>query len=376
MEDNFIKINRWLYPVAFLYGIGVRLRNKLFDWGILHSTAYDIPVISIGNITVGGTGKTPHTEYLIRLLQKDFKVAVLSRGYKRKSTGFQLIGLDTSAEQSGDEPYQIKQKFPNIYMAVDKDRRHGIELLSREDIAPNVEVILLDDAFQHRYVQPGINILLIDYHRLICNDALLPAGRLREPASGKHRANIVIITKCPTNIKPMEYRILSKQLDLYPYQQLYFSTLKYGDLTPIVQSPENKAKPLSSLSKDDNILLFTGIASPKQIIRDLEAYTSTIESLSFPDHHFFNKEDVDLLTKRFESMPGEKKIIVTTEKDAARLTCSPHFGDELKKYIYVLPIEIEFLQNQQDSFNQNIIGYVRKNKRNSILSKRENAYKS
>ena len=376
MEDNFIKINRWFYPVAFLYGIGVRLRNKLFDWGILHSTAYDIPVISIGNITVGGTGKTPHTEYLIRLLQKDFKVAVLSRGYKRKSTGFQLIGLDTSAEQSGDEPYQIKQKFPDIYMAVDKDRRHGIELLSREDIAPNVEVILLDDAFQHRYVQPGINILLIDYHRLICNDALLPAGRLREPASGKHRANIVIITKCPTNIKPMEYRILSKQLDLYPYQQLYFSTLKYGDLTPIVQSPENKVKPLSSLSKDDNILLFTGIASPKQIIRDLEAYTSTIESLSFPDHHFFNKEDVDLLTKRFQSMPGEKKIIVTTEKDAARLTCSPHFSDELKKYIYVLPIEIEFLQNQQDSFNQNIIGYVRKNKRNSILSKRENAYKS
>lgn len=135
----------------------------------------------------------------------------------------------------------------------------------------------------------------------------LPAGRLREPASGKHRANIVIITKCPTNIKPMEYRILSKQLDLYPYQQLYFSILKYGDLTPIVQSPENKVKPLSSLSKDDNILLFTGIASPKQIIRDLEAYTSTIESLSFPDHHFFNKEDVDLLTKRFESMPGERK---------------------------------------------------------------------
>lgn len=369
MEENFIKIRRCLYPLSFLYGIGVRTRNYLFDWGVLRSRSFDVPIISIGNITVGGTGKTPHTEYLIKLLKKEFKVAVLSRGYKRKSKGFLLIDSSTPTRLAGDEPYQIKQKFPDIYMAVDKDRCHGIEQLSEESIAPGTEVILLDDAYQHRYVQPGINILLIDYHRLICDDALLPAGRLREPANGKHRANIVIVTKCPTHIKPMDYRIISKQLDLYPYQQLYFSSLKYGKLTPVF-NVEMKSRSLLSLSSDEKVILLTGIASPKQMIQDLKSYTSEVESLIFDDHHDFTKEDIKLLKKRFDSMPGDKKIIITTEKDAARLIDLPYLDDDLKEHLYSLPIEIDFLQNQQDNFNQNIIGYVRKNKRNSILSKR------
>lgn len=373
MEDNFIKIQRWLYPVSFLYGIGVRFRNHLFDWGILRSQSYDIPVISIGNITVGGTGKTPHTEYLIKLLKPEFKVAVLSRGYKRKSKGFQIVNLNTSVEVAGDEPYQMKQKFPDIYMAVDKDRRHGIEQLSNESIAPDTGVILLDDAFQHRYVQPGINILLVDYYRMICNDKLLPAGRLREPASGKHRANIVIVTKCPRHIKPMDYRVISKQMNLFPYQQLYFSTLKYGELTPVYNTSGMPKRVLSDLKEDEHVLLLTGIASPKQMIQDLSAYACKLESLTFDDHHPFNKNDIVLLKKRFDSLP-DKKLIITTEKDAARLVSSPHIDEELKKHLYALPIEIEFLQNQQDSFNQNIIGYVRKNKRNSILSKRKDAH--
>ena len=181
MEGDLIKINEWLLPVAWLYGIGVRIRNELFEMGILKSQSYDIPVISVGNITVGGTGKTPHTEYLIRLLRKKHKVAVLSRGYKRKSKGFILATPETPMPTIGDEPYQMKQKFPDVYVAVDKNRRRGIERLCDEQIAPGTEVILLDDAFQHRYVKPGINILLVDYHRLICDDKLLPAGRLREP---------------------------------------------------------------------------------------------------------------------------------------------------------------------------------------------------
>lgn len=376
MEDNFIKIHKWLYPLSFLYGMGIKLRNNLFDWGILRSQSFDIPIISIGNITVGGTGKTPHTEYLIKLLQKEFKVAVLSRGYKRKSKGFLLIQQDTPVQLSGDEPFQMKQKFSDIYMAVDKNRCHGIEILSKEDIAPNTGVILLDDAFQHRYVQPGINILLIDYHRLICNDALLPAGRLREPATGKHRANIVIVTKCPENIKPMEYRILSKQLDLYPYQQLYFSTLRYGQLVPLFSINKDENINLSSLTENDVIILFTGIASPRQMIQYIEKSHAQIEILTFDDHHYFCKKDIEQLEKTFEAAKGKRKLIITTEKDAARLQQLPFLSDIIKSNIYALPIEIEFLQNQQDNFNQNIIGYVRKNKRNSILSKRENAHKS
>ena len=192
-----------------------------------------MPVICVGNITVGGTGKTPHTEYLIRLLNKQYQIAVLSRGYKRKSKGFVLAKEDTPVHAIGDEPFQMKQKFPNIHMAVDADRCHGIELLCRESIAPGTEVVLLDDAFQHRYVKAGMNILLVDYNRLITEDTLLPAGRMREPESGKYRAQIVIITKCPPNMKPMEYRVLTKQMNLYAFQQLYFTTLSYGKLRPL-----------------------------------------------------------------------------------------------------------------------------------------------
>ena len=229
MEDN-PKINKWLLPASWLYGAVIKVRNKLFDSGILEERGYPIPIISIGNITVGGTGKTPHTEYLIRLLSKQWHVAVLSRGYKRKSEGFQLATKDTPMSVLGDEPHQIKQKFPNIYVAVDADRRHGIEQLMKETVAPGLDVILMDDAFQHRYVKPGLNILLVDHNRLLCDDALLPAGRLREPESSKERANIVIVTKCPKDMSPMDYRILTKKMDLYRYQQLYFTTLNYGNL--------------------------------------------------------------------------------------------------------------------------------------------------
>lgn len=376
MESSLIKIRRWLCPFSFLYGIGVRTRNILFDWGILHSKSFDIPVISVGNITVGGTGKTPHIEYLIRILQNNFKVGVLSRGYKRKSKGFLLINDDTNVKLSGDEPYQIKQKFPVVYMAVDKNRCHGIEELSKEEIAPGLGVILLDDAFQHRYVKPGLNILLIDYNRLISHDKLLPAGQLREPINGRYRAHIVIITKCPSNIKPMDFRVLSKQIDLLSYQNLYFSTLKYKDMVPVFQETGLESRALDSLGKDEHIFLLTGIASPKQMQQDLETYTDHIETLTFGDHHNFTKANIKLLKKRFDNIQAAKKIIITTEKDAARLIDLPWMDEDLKKNIYYLPIEVEFLQNQQETFNQTIIGYVRKNKRNGILSKAKNAYQS
>ena len=376
MENDLIKINKWLYPFSFLYGIGVNLRNQLFDLNILRSQSFDVPVICIGNITVGGTGKTPHTEYLIKLLQKEFQVAVLSRGYKRKSKGFVLATPDTPMEQIGDEPFQMKQKHPQIHVAVDADRRRGIARLCEPGISPEVEVILLDDAYQHRYVKPGINILLVDYHRMIGEDALLPAGRLREPERGKNRANIVIVTKCPHNIKPMDYRIISKHMDLYPYQQLYFSTLTYGQLTPLCPNSGVPARPLASLGKDEKVLLLTGIASPEQLKIDLREYTQHIEAISFPDHHNFSNKDMEAVKRRFDQMGEGQKIIVTTEKDATRLLGHPQLDEELKAAIYVLPVEINILQGQQESFHEYITRHVRANSRNSILHHIKDAHHS
>lgn len=374
MDENFIKIHQWLYPVSFLYGTGVAVRNKLFDWGMLRSKSFAVPIICIGNIAVGGTGKTPHTEYLIKLLHKEFNTAVLSRGYKRQTKGYVLSDADSRAESIGDEPYQIKMKFPGIQVAVDEDRCHGIEQLCTLK-SPEMDVILLDDAFQHRYVKAGINILLTDYHRLFCDDALLPAGRLREPVQGKNRAQIVIVTKCPPDIKAIDYNIISKRLNLYPYQQLFFSSFKYGNLKPVFANslPE---RPLSSLRPDEEVLLLTAIASPVTIMKELKTHTQHIDLLSFEDHHNFSTCDIELVKERFIKLKEGRRIIITTEKDATRLMHHPALGEELKQHLYTLPIEVEILQNQRDNFNQHIIGYVRKNTRNSILSKGKNAHKS
>ena len=371
MEGDFIKINRWLSPLSWLYGLGVRFRNTLFETGILKSKSFSMPVISVGNITVGGTGKTPHVEFLIELLQDKFHVAVLSRGYKRKSHGFHIADKNSTASTIGDEPYQMKQKFPKVIVAVDKKRVHGIETLNQQ--YKDLDVILLDDAFQHRYVKPGINILLVDYHRLIIYDTLLPAGRLREPLSGKNRADIVIITKCPKELKPMEYRVITKAMDLYPYQQIFFTTLEYGQLKPVFNA-NGDFSTLEEL-KHYNILLLTGIASPRQMKEDLTPQVSNLSMLSFPDHHSFQQKDIELIDSNFAALPSPK-CIITTEKDAARIIGLEGLSEEIKNNIYILPVRIKFMLNQEEKFNENIIGYVRKNSRNSILAKGKDDHKS
>ena len=368
MEGDFIKINEWLTPLSWFYGLGVGFRNFLFEVGVLKSRAYQTPVISVGNITVGGTGKTPHVEYLIRLLKDKLNVAVLSRGYKRKSNGFVLAGKDTPMRMIGDEPYQMKQKYPDVTVAVDKKRTRGIERL--EDMS--ADVILLDDAFQHRYVKPGINILLVDYHRLIIYDKLLPAGRLREPLRGKDRADIVIVTKCPKELKPMEYRVIIKAMSLFPYQNLYFTTLDYDPLRPVFGG--GKSRSLEELG-NTNVLLLTGIASPRQLTEDLTPQVKSIKPLTFADHHNFKRKDIGRLNEAFESME-QPRLIITTEKDAARLTAVEGLSDEVKKHLYTLPVRISFMLEQEEQFNQNIIGYVHKNSRNSILAKRKDDHKS
>ena len=376
VEGDFITINKKLLPFSWFYGLGVGIRNLLFEMGVLKSRSFDVPVISVGNITVGGTGKTPHVEYLIRLLKSKARVAVLSRGYKRKSSGFVLSDKDTPMRMIGDEPYQIKQKFPDITVAVDRKRTRGISKLTEEDNGLDVDVVLLDDAFQHRYVKPGINILLVDYHRLVIYDRLLPAGRLREPVRAKDRADIVIVTKCPKDLKPMEFRVITKAMKLYPYQQLYFSTHDY-DAPKAVFPDMAGQEQLSELKaiRSKNILLLTGIASPEQLMHDMQEYESQITPMTFGDHHNFKRKDIEAINETFAQMQ-EPKMILTTEKDATRLTVAEGLSDDVKKNLYTLPMRIVIMQGQEEEFNNKILGYVHKNSRNSILAKRKDDNKS
>ena len=371
VEGDFIKINEWLLPLSWLYGLGVKFRNMLFEIGILHSESFDVPVISVGNITVGGTGKTPHVEYLIELLKDKAKVAVLSRGYKRRTRGFVIADDNATAKTIGDEPLQMKRKYgDDIMVAVDRKRCHGIrQLTSDED---GIDVILLDDAFQHRYVQPGVNILLVDYHRLIIYDKLLPAGRLREPLSGKNRADIVIVTKCPHDLKPMEFRVITKAMNLYPFQRLFFTCLEYRNITPVFGRGEQS---LDSIGKDCHILLLTGIASPQQMIEDLSPRCPHITPLTFGDHHTFTSSDVARINNEFAALP-HPKMIITTEKDATRLIAVEGLSEEVRGAMFALPVKIRFMLGQEESFNEKIIGYVRKNSRNSILAKAKDDNKS
>ncbi len=366
-EGDFIKINKYLSPLSWLYGLGVRVRNLMFDMGILKSESFNIPVISVGNITVGGSGKTPHVEYLIRLLKDYVTVSVLSRGYKRKTHGYQLANQESKMSDIGDEPYQMKKKFTSIHVAVDGKRTRGISHIIHDKETCDTGVVLLDDAFQHRYVKPGINILLVDYHRLIIYDKLLPAGRLREPAAEKKRADIVIVTKCPKDLKPMEYRVLTKAMNLYPFQELYFTSIEYTELMGIYNGKTLNLKEIA----EKKVILLTGIASPEQIINDLTPFCSCITSIAFGDHHAFTDKDVEYINSQYLSCDGEK-LIITTEKDATRLTETCGLCDEVKSNIYTLPIHITFMLGQGEKFNSRILNYVQKKSPNGKWNKNKN----
>ena len=356
------KIYWCLYPLALLYGLIIHIRNKMFDWNILKSRSFHLPVICIGNISVGGTGKTPHTEYLINLLKEDFHVAVLSRGYKRKSKGFVMAKPSSTPHDIGDEPYQMAHKFVNIAVAVDADRCNGIEQLTNR-MKP--DVILLDDAYQHRYVKPGFTILLIDYNRPIYTDCMLPAGRLREAASGKDRADIIIITKCPEQISAQQMSEIKDNIKPLNHQLLFFTYFQYCSLKHFMDS--TRELPLTSLNRDSHILLLTGIASPLPLINELKKYTEHIEPVSFADHHDFTEADMEQIETQFNNLPQRGRMIITTEKDAARLANCPVLSTNLKQQIFILPIEVKFIKDEGELFNSKIIEYVKQNSRNSSL---------
>jgi tetraacyldisaccharide 4'-kinase len=344
----------------------VFVRNKCFDLGILKEEVFNIPIISVGNITVGGTGKTPHIEYLIRLLKDEFKVATISRGYKRRSKGFILADDFSDAVTIGDEPCQIKRKFPEIMVAVDADRRNGIKKILSSGI--DIDVILLDDGFQHRYVKPGLSILLIDYNRPITQDFLLPAGRLREPASGRKRADVILVSKSPGKLKAIERSIIVKDLYIKTYQYLYFTIVFQNELIPVFR--DIVCQEISELKVSrPSVLLVSGIANPLDLKRFAMNISPKIKELQFPDHHEFTNKDISGIIREFDAMEGEDKILITTEKDMVRLQKYSDLPEKLRSRMFYVPISIEFLNDDADNFNNQILNYVRKNKRNSILHK-------
>lgn len=326
------------------------VRNLMFKWHILKQREFPVPVVVVGNISAGGTGKTPHTEYVIDLLRYKYHIGMLSRGYKRKTKGFVLATSRSTPLDIGDEPYQIYQKFGrDISVAVCEDRCTGIEELLRLD--PRINLIVLDDAFQHRYVKPTVSIVLTEFNNPVFFDKLLPLGRLREPAKAIYRADMVVVTKCPPQLKAIEYRIFKNNLKLFPYQKLFFSRFNYTSLRPLFPDIRKDAPHMSWLGPDDTVLVLSGIANPKPLVRYLKGFKATIKVKVFPDHHNFNRKDLDAITKRFNELEGKQKIIVTTEKDAVRLINNPYFPHQLKPYIFYQPVDVTFDPMNVDSFD-------------------------
>jgi tetraacyldisaccharide 4'-kinase len=360
----------FLYVFSFVYGLVVAVRNRMYDFRILKSVEFQIPVICVGNITVGGTGKTPHIEYLVRLLASRFKVVVLSRGYKRTTKGFRRVETFSAVSEVGDEPLQMKRKFPSVGFFVCEDRVIGVtQLLSEKP-----DVVLLDDAFQHRRILPGQNILLIDYNKPMKNDRMLPAGRLRESIKESGRANIIIVTKCPPEITPITRRINEKEVKYYPFQEIFFTTMTYSQLQPAFSET-----PLTDLFTDlhkTGVLVITGIASPEYVIDHMKKLSQEVDSLVFPDHHYYSESDIQKIVQRFKLLRSSKKIILTTEKDITRLSGNHGFSAEIKSSVYYLPVQVRFLDDEGKMFNKKIVDYVAENKSNRELHLRKNKYKS
>ena len=350
-----------LLPCSKIYGAVTYLRNKFFDWGILKQHEFDVPIVVVGNLTVGGTGKTPHVEHIVEAMRHSHHVAVLSRGYKRRTKGFVLASSRSTPRDIGDEAYQIYHKFGGeVVMAVCEDRVKGINELLKID--PMINLIVLDDAFQHRYVKPRVAILITEYGRPVYNDRLLPYGRLRESVRGMTRADIVITTKCPDDIKDLDYRLVSKHLELFPYQTLFFSKYVYQNLMPLFPDAARSIPYLDWMGQNDTILAVAGIGNPRPFVRYIKSFLPRVKVNIFPDHHNYSRKDIELLKNRYNSMKGENRIIVTTEKDAVRLACNPYFPHELKAVTFYLPIKVEFVnRTNNDEFADAIRKYIKEN---------------
>jgi len=360
-----------LVPFSWLYGLVVWIRNSLYDNGLFRSTGFNMPVISVGNITVGGTGKTPHTEYLAELLEKTFRLAILSRGYRRKSRDFRIVSNGSMVHEVGDEPLQVKLKFPDVTVAVDRNRVHGITEIMK--LAPPVEVVLLDDAYQHRSLRPGYSILLIDYSRPIQSDRLLPVGRLREPAGNKNRANLILVTKTPAKLKPIEMREYVNRLGLDIGQHLFFTTMIYGDLVPLFPSKSGRINDAAWYKeRDTGIVLVAGIANPLGIRDYAYSISDQVTELIYRDHHYYTATDIEQISQQAGELAQahEEVLVLTSEKDAVKLR-EMIIDENIHGFMYAVPITVHILNGDKTNFDKQILNYVTSNKRSSVLHKGE-----
>lgn len=337
-----------LFPFSLVYGAIVWLRNRLYDHNVFKSSSFNFPIICIGNLATGGTGKTPLAEYLIRLLKNNYKTATLSRGYKRKTTGFAIAGANTTALEIGDEPMQFHQKFPDVVVAVGEERLVAIPQLLHE--RPETQVIILDDAFQHRSVRAGLNIILTDHTNLYTRDLMLPAGDLRDVRSSSKRANIIIVTKCKLNLSDAERKEIVEEIKPNAEQAVYFTSIVYDNPYHLFSKQE------MVITHEHAALLVCGIANPGPLKEHLTNWVHTYDMLRYADHHIFDSEDLQDIMKQFEKIKAEKKIILTTEKDAVRLS---KFENELKDLpVYVLPIQHSFLFNGAAEFDVHVKKFI------------------
>lgn len=343
-----------LFPFSFLYGLIVIVRNFLFNKNYIKSFSFNLPVICVGNLAVGGTGKSPMVEYLIRVLHNHYKIATISRGYKRKTKGYVLAHQQTTAIDIGDEPMQFHLKFPEIAVAVGEERIVAIPQLLQDH--PETNVIILDDAFQHRRVKAGLNILLTDCNNLFTRDFFLPSGDLRDQRSSYKRAHIIVVTKCPSNLSYDEREKVLKEIKPLPHQQLLFTTTKYG--TPYhITSKENY-----SITEKDEVLLVCGIANPRPLKNYLTECAKTYYERLYSDHHIFTIDDLNEIGERYRSIDNTYKMILTTEKDAVRFM---KFNSELEELpIYVLPVQHEFLFGGGTLFDESVKAFIANFKNN------------
>ncbi len=354
---NFLR--KLSLPFALIYWLVVVLRNKLYDWQLFHARSFKIPTISVGNINVGGTGKSPMVEYLVRLLINDYKLSTLSRGYGRKTSGYIEASTHSSPEDIGDEPTQFKQKFNDILVVVDEDRTHALEKLEHQ-----TDVVILDDAFQHRKVKAGLQILLFDYNKLFNKDWLLPFGNLREPMSGLCRADIIVITKTPKIFSPMERRRVEAHLYNPTNLPIVYSYLQYSEWQALHSNFQPKK--LNECDKKTQLILVTGIADPKLLINYLESNKlKIVKHFNYADHYNYTVNDIVKWHEEYNHLPTENKIILTTEKDAMRLM-HPKFENKLKELpMYYLPITSEMHEKDKEWFDNKVIEYVRTSKKHN-----------
>ena len=333
-----------LLPCSKVYGMAVGVRNKLFDWGILKQIEFEVPVVVVGNLAVGGTGKTPHVEYIAGAFRHSHHIAILSRGYKRATKGFVLADRRSTPRDIGDEAYQIYHKFGGtVTVAVCEDRVAGIRRLLESD--PKINLVLLDDAFQHRYVKPRLSIVVSEYKRPVYRDNLLPYGRLRESRIGLNRADVVIVSKCPESLRPIDYRVTRDNYKLMAFQHLFFSKFAYRTLKPVFADSATSIPYLEWLTTGDSLLAISGIGNPRPFVRYLKSFKAVVKVDVFPDHHNYTRRDIEHILARYRMLKGKHRIIVTTEKDAVRLANNPYYPAELKPVTFFLPIEVEFTAN-------------------------------